>query len=60
MKMWENQLYILSGHQEKFPNYDVFLSINIILTLTKNEDPDEMMHFVAFHLGLHVLPKIYV
>ena len=22
-----------------------------------SEDPDEMQHFAAFHLGLHCLPK---
>ena len=26
-------------------------------TLANNEDPGEMWHNVAFHLGLHYLPK---
>ena len=25
--------------------------------LASNADPDEMLHFAAFHLGLHCLPK---
>ena len=25
--------------------------------LAYSADPDEMLHFVAFHLGLHYLPK---
>ena len=30
----------------------------LFLPLTANSvDPDEMLHYVAFHLGLHCLPK---
>ena len=25
--------------------------------LANSEDPDEMPHYAAFHLGLHCLPK---
>ena len=28
-----------------------------IFILANSEDPDEMPHNVAFHLGLHCLPK---
>ena len=36
-----------------FPNADVFLSIRIVFTLTNSVDPDEMLHYATFHLGLH-------
>ena len=26
-------------------------------TFTNSEDPDEMLHYVAFHLGLHCLSE---
>ena len=29
-------------------------------TLANNEDPDEMPHFAAFHLGLHCLLRYVV
>ena len=28
-----------------------------MVTLANSEDPDEMQHNAAFHLGLHCLPK---
>ena len=31
--------------------------MKIILVLSNSEDPDEMLHYAAFHLGLHGLPK---
>ena len=34
----------------------VLLSLNIVLFLNKQSYPDELLHFVAFHLGLS-LPK---
>ena len=41
----------------EFLNYDVYLSMKVVLNLTNNADPDEMQHYAAFHLGLHCLPK---
>ena len=35
----------------------MFLSMKIIFTLTNIAEPAEMPNFVAFHLGLHCLPK---
>ena len=29
----------------------------LIFVLANSTDPDEMPHYVAFHLGLHCLPK---
>ena len=34
----------------------VFHSLKIDFVLTNSVDPDEMLHFAAFHLGLHCLP----
>ena len=38
-------------------NYDAFISLNIVLTLTSCADPDKMQHSVTFHLDYHKLPK---
>ena len=40
-----------------FLNYDVFLSLKVVLILANSADTDEMKHYAAFHLGLHCLPK---
>ena len=40
----------------KFLNYGVIMSLKIFISAT-SEDLDEMPPFVAFHLGLHCLPK---
>ena len=40
-----------------FPNYGAFLSLRIVFTLTNRVDPDEMLHYAEFHLGLHCLTK---
>ena len=38
--------------------YDiVFLCLKIVFTFTNSVDPDEMLYYVAFHLGLHCLQK---
>ena len=39
-----------------FLNYDVFLSLKVVLILTNSAYPDEMQH-PAFYLGLYCLPK---
>ena len=31
--------------------------MKISFTFTNSEDPDEMQHYAAFHLGLHCLKK---
>ena len=38
---------------KNFLNCDVFLSLKVVLNLVNSEDPDEMQHYAAFHLGLH-------
>ena len=37
--------------------YVVFLSLKINCVLAKSADPDEKLHNVTFHLGLHCLSK---
>ena len=56
--------FVLRGHRLKFLNYDVFMSLKIVFIManstlyhSKQRDPDEMPHKVAFHLGLHCLPR---
>ena len=34
-----------------------FFWLKIFFTFTNSEDPDEMQHYAAFHLGLHCLQK---
>ena len=34
-----------------------FLSLKITFVLANSVDPDEMLHYEAFHQGLHCLPK---
>ena len=45
----------MSGYH--FKKNIVFFYLKIFLTLTNSEDPDEMQHYAAFHLGLHCLQK---
>ena len=40
---------------KKILNYEKCVFLNIFLA--NGEDPDEMLHNVTFHLGLHCLPK---
>ena len=48
----------LRGQVHYFLKYnDVFMFLNVVLTLANSTDPDEMQHYAAFHLGLHCLPK---
>ena len=35
----------------------VFLSLKIDFVLANSEDPNEMLHFAAVHLGLHCFSK---
>ena len=41
------------GSKLKYSNRIVFLSLMIAFVLANNVDPDEMLHYVAFHLDLH-------
>ena len=39
-------------------NKIVLLAMKIVSVLANSEIPDKMLHNLAFHLGLHCLPKI--
>ena len=45
--------YFKGSQVDFFLNYNVFLSLNIVLISVNSEDPDEMQRYGAFHLGLH-------
>ena len=46
----------IEGSKIIIPNKIVLLSPNVF-DLANSVDPDEMLHFAAFHLGLRYLPK---
>ena len=46
----------IAGSPVKISKQDVYLSLKIDFVLTNIADPDEMLHFAAFHLSLHYLP----
>ena len=37
-------------------SHDVSLSLKMVFILASSADPHEMLHYAAFHLGLHCLP----
>ena len=39
-----------------FLNYDVFLSLKVLLIIANSADPGEMQHNAAFYMGLQCLP----
>ena len=50
-------MYILRGHRLYFEKNIVFLSLKINIVLANSADPDEMLHYAPFQLGLHCLLK---
>ena len=48
---------VLRACQSKFLLNDAFLSLTIVSILANSADSDEMPPYVAFHQGLHCLPK---
>ena len=52
----ELPIVTFKGLMSKLLNYDVFLSLNFVLTLANSAEPDEMQPHAAFHLGLYCLP----
>ena len=54
---WYNKYRTVRGLRYMCLNYDVFLSLKIVLILANSAGPDEMPHYVAFRLGHHCLPK---
>ena len=54
---WSIVYTVLRGHRLQFPNKIVFYSQMIVFALASSVDPDEMLHYAAFQLDLHCLPK---
>ena len=47
----------IEGPQVIISTKIVFLSLKIYFVLANSVDPDEMLQYAAFHLGLHCLSK---
>ena len=47
----------MEGSQLIISKNIVFLFLKVFFVLANSAGPDEMPHFVAFHLGLHCLEK---
>ena len=47
----------IEGSQVIISNKIVLFSLKIILVLVNSVDPDERLHYAAFHLGLYCLPR---
>ena len=47
----------IKGSQVRISKFKCFSVPEDSFILGNSEDPDEMPHFVAFHLGLHCFPK---
>ena len=56
---WKSSVvaHISRSHRLEFPNEAVPQSLKIVLILANSVDTEEMLHSVAFPLGLHCLPK---
>ena len=54
---WVGPLYFQGVTVYNFQVKLSFFSLKIVFVLTNSVDPDEMALKVAFHLGLHLLPK---
>ena len=49
--------YIEGSHVIISKKYCIHFSEDRFFVLANSADPDEMLHFVSFNLGLHCLPK---
>ena len=47
----------IEGSQVIISKYYYIFSLKIGFVLANSADPDEMLNYAAFHLGLHCLPK---
>ena len=53
---WEWPIVYINGVTDY--NFQIKLHFSeIVFVLANSVDPDEMLHYAAFHLGLHCLPK---
>ena len=55
--LWDFPIHIETISKVEFLNYDVNLSLKVVLILANSADPDEMQHYAAYHLGIRCLPK---
>ena len=55
MKTGWSIVYLEGSHITISKNNCISLKIDFVLA--NSADPDKMLHYVAFHLGLHCLPK---
>ena len=46
----------IDGSQVIISKNIVFISMKMDFVLANSVDPDEMLHYTAFHQGLHCLP----
>ena len=60
MLSWDGTLYHSRGHRLQFQNEIVFFFFEDHFCLSKQCRPDEMPHYVAFHLGLNCLPSTHL
>ena len=56
----DGPLYILRGHKLYFPQKYYISFSEDQFYLNNSADPKEMLHYVAFYLGLHWLLKKYL
>ena len=47
----------IKGSQVIISNENCISFSEIVFVLANSVDPDEMLHYAAFHLGLHYLPR---
>ena len=40
-----------------FLNFNIFRALKIVFILANSVDPDKILHYAAYHLGFHCLPK---
>ena len=57
IKLQTIHLEIFRGHRLLIFNKNVFYSLKNNFVLANSADPDEMLHYSTFYLGLHCLPK---
>ena len=57
LQPFSNHLNFLSGLIVIISIKNVFPFLNIDFVFANSADPDEMLHYAAFHLGLYCLPK---
>ena len=53
----EDPLYVYTGIRFYFPNNIVFCCVEIYITFTNSEYPDEIQLYAAFHVDLLCLKK---